>query len=261
MAHFIQFDPEPVAVINPGDVHARVEGFPEIVVSTFARSLVEKFVEHYGAKQFDVVEGANGSVPVYGVEYKNTKIALYLSPVGGPAAAGFMEELIAKGGRRFMVFGSCGVLRADIAEGHFVVPYAAVRDEGTSYHYLPAAPEVALPPACVQAVSDTLQSMGLAHVTAKTWTTDAIYRETRDKVRQQVAAGCAVVEMECAAMAAVAQFRGVSFGQFLFADDNLDAPEWERRTLGENGVRYADRYMAAALECGLHLPAVPREKE
>lgn len=254
MSHFIEFDPDPAAIINPSDIHTKSSGFPKIVVSTFARPLLDAFVQHHAAEEIDKIETANGPYPIYALTYKGQQFALYLSPVGAPAAASFMEETIAKGGQKFVFFGSCGVLRKDLAEGHFVVPTAAVRDEGTSYHYLPAAPKVVLQPACVAAITTTLDAMGFVYATAKTWTTDAIFRETRGKMQKQVTAGCAVVEMECAALAAVAQFRGVGFAQFLFADDNLDAPGWEKRSLGENGVRYADRYMAAALECGLAMP-------
>ena len=58
-------------------------------------------------------------------------------------------------------------------------------------------------------------------VTGKTWTTDGLYRETRGKVDRRVAEGCLTVEMEAAAFFAVAAFRGVSFGQLLYAGDDL----------------------------------------
>ena len=97
-----------------------------------------------------------------------------MSPVGAPAAVCIMEEVIAMGARHFVYFGSCGVLQRDIAEGHFVVSTSAVRDEGTSYHYLPGADEIELDRACVRAVVDALESIGFPYMAAKTWTTDAI---------------------------------------------------------------------------------------
>lgn len=247
------YDPFREAVINPSDFIKPVKNFPKAVVSTFPRQIVEKFVKHMGAEEIACTFSANGKIPVYALQYGGQRIAFYMSPVGAPAAAAIMEEIIAMGGERFVFFGSCGVLQRDIAAGHFVVPTAALRDEGTSFHYLPPEEEIALNPAGVKAITETLAALGFPYVQSKTWTTDAIYRETRDKVRARKKAGCSVVEMECAALAAVAEFRGVEFAQFLFADDNLDAPSWEPRTMGENGMTHSDKYMAAALECVLRM--------
>ena len=117
----------------------------------------------------------------------------------------------------------------DVALGHVVVPTAAIRDEGTSYHYLPAARTVEPSADAVAAILDTLKQRGIAHVTGTTWTTDAPYRETRDKMARRVEEGCLTVEMEAAAFFAVAQFRGVSFGQVLYAGDDLSGDAWDSR--------------------------------
>jgi uridine phosphorylase len=127
------------------------------------------------------------------------------------------------GGRAFIAAGGAGVLVPGLVMGHVIVPTAAIRDEGTSYHYLSASREVAPTTDALEAIVATLDAHGVPHVTGKTWTTDGIYRETRDKVRRRVAEGCLTVEMEAAAFfaVAVAQFRGVSFGQMLYAGDDL----------------------------------------
>ena len=70
-----------------------------------------------------------------------------------------------------------------------------------------------------------------------TWTTDGFFRETRDMVAYRMSEGCEVVEMECAALAACAKFRGAKFGQLLFTADSLanvddyDAREWGQGSL------------------------------
>ena len=80
----------------------------------------------------------------------------------------------------------------------------------------------------------------------KTWTTDAIYRETRAKTELRRSEGCLTVEMEAAAFFAVAQFRGVPFGQILYGGDNLDAEEWDRRDwMSRASVRERLVYLAA----------------
>ena len=109
-----------------------------------------------------------------------------------------------------------------------VVPTAAIRDEGTSYHYLAAAGPS---PVGAGGRGDPCDAArhGVPHVTGTTWTTDALYRETRDKVARRVAEGCLTVEMEAAAFFAVAAFRGVAFGQLLYAGDDLSGDGWDQR--------------------------------
>jgi uridine phosphorylase len=144
-------------------------------------------------------------------------------------AAAWLDELITLGGRAFIAAGGAGALVPDLAMGHVIVPTAAIRDEGTSYHYLRASREVAPTADALEAIVRTLDAHGVPHVAGKTWTTDGIYRETREKVRRRVAEGCLTVEMEAAAFFAVAQFRGVSFGQMLYAGDDLSGEAWDGR--------------------------------
>ena len=113
--------------------------------------------------------------------------------------------------------------------GHIIVPVSAVRDEGTSYHYLPPAREVEASPAGIAAIERTLQARGVPYMLGKTWTTDAIFRETPAKVQLRKSEGCLTVEMEAAAFFAVAQFRGVTFAQMLYGGDDVSGTEWDAR--------------------------------
>ncbi|MET0190330.1 MAG: purine-nucleoside phosphorylase, partial [Pseudonocardia sediminis] len=106
---------------------------------------------------------------------------------------------------------------------------SALRDEGTSFHYLPAGRVVDADPAGVDALSTVLGREGVPYVVGRSWTTDAVFRETPERVRRRREEGCAVVEMEAAALVAVARFTGVRFAQLLLAADSLAGPEWEHR--------------------------------
>jgi uridine phosphorylase len=75
----------------------------------------------------------------------------------------------------------------------------------------------------------TLSGQGVSFRVGKTWTTDAPYRETPFKIAKRKGEGCLIVEMESAGMMAVAQFRGVVFGQVLYAGDDLSGTEWDNR--------------------------------
>ncbi len=106
-------------------------------------------------------------------------------------------------------------------EGSFYIPTTALRQEGTSYHYLPPSREIDLDPRAVKSICNVLEKAGLNYKTCKTWTTEGFYRETKEMVQYRKAEGYSVVEMECASLAACAKMRNVVFGQLLFTADSL----------------------------------------
>ena len=81
----------------------------------------------------------------------------------------------------------------------------------------------------VNTLVSTLNERGIPYRVGKTWTTDAPYRETAIKIEKRRAEGCLTVEMESAALIAVAQFRKVLFGQALYGGDDLSGSEWDNR--------------------------------
>lgn len=242
------FDPAKTAFINPTDIITPVENMPENFLGVFSAKIVGEYVKQLNGEVIAFGKSCMGDLPIYRCVWKDgTVFALMSMPVGAPCAASVMEESIAMGAKRFVCFGSCGALRHDITAGHIIVPQAAVRDEGTSYHYLPPAEEIELCPDCVDAVCRSLDALSAPYVRTKTWTTDAFYRETVLKIEKRKAQGCAVVEMECAAMAAVAKFRGVPFAQFLWAADSLSGDVWDKRNLGQTGMDAHALYMETAV--------------
>ena len=194
-----EFDPCREAVINPADHYAPIEGFPKLCIGIFSHVIVEEMVEKYHGEVIAQIKFCTGTVPVYRLEAGGLEAALFLPHVGAASAGSFIENLVAWGGRHFVFCGSCGVLRHDIADGHLILPTAAVRDEGLSYHYLPPSDEVELSPACVEAARQAMEALGLPYVEGKTWTTDGFFRETRGKMERRKEQGCVCVEMECAA--------------------------------------------------------------
>ena len=227
-APILDFDPAREAVLEP---HLAVEKFdlPPHVVLCFFRDAIASFVAEHRGREIGRLVSEMGSHPVFEVDLDGRRLAVAQAGVGAPLAAAWLDELITLGGRAFIAAGGAGVLVPGLVMGHVVVPTAAIRDEGTSYHYLPASREVAPTTDALGAIIATLDAQGVPHVTGKTWTTDGIYRETRDKVRRRVAEGCLTVEMEAAAFFAVAQFRGVSFGQMFYAGDDLSGEAWDGR--------------------------------
>lgn len=250
---FNAFDHDKNAFINPCDTTKPLSGFPEVCVTTFSEGIVQDFAARSKAKPIASLYSANGPIPVYEIEYKNQKMGLFLSRVGAPACAAGLEEIIALGARGIVQFGCCGILSQSQADGKIIIPSSAVRDEGTSYHYLPPSEEIHAAPSSMDLAIQCLKSHGIPYVVGKVWTTDAIYRETRTLIEARKAQGCIAVEMECSASLAVADFRNIPILQFLYGADTLDAVQWDMRDLTDYGISCGSRYMAIALECGLTL--------
>lgn len=223
------YDPDSPEIIRADQFIEPVPDFPELVIVTYTRRIFTLMLENHNAVEIARMYTSAVEIPVYEIVHNGKRFATYLSTIGGAVAAALMEEAIAMGGKKFLFFGSCGVLDEAILDGHIAVPTAAWRDEGTSYHYLPAADLIEIPTA--SRLSDILDELDIPHHTTITWTTDAIYRETRNTVLKRKQAGCAVVEMEAASTAAVAQVRGVEFYQFVYGADSLAGEEWDPRTL------------------------------
>ncbi|TAM62797.1 MAG: hypothetical protein EPN50_06435 [Chloroflexota bacterium] len=146
--------------------------------------------------------------------------------LGAPIVAAQAEELIALGASRLISVALAGGIVADLEPGAIIVARAAIRDEGTSYHYLPPAEEIASDPVLSMAVADTLTRAGCSVRVGRIWSTDAPYRETREEVEHWAAAGVLAVDMELAALLAVAQRRGVRATGAVVVGDSLAGGAW-----------------------------------
>ncbi|HSL43351.1 MAG TPA: nucleoside phosphorylase [Anaerolineales bacterium] len=224
----LEFDATPEAFIEPSKI-IRARDLPEHCVICFFKEVIDKVVEEHDAKIVVENKWEDGPHCIYEISHHGQRLAFFHPGVGAPIAAGQLEEAIAFGCRKFIACGGCGVLEKDIAVGHLIVVAGAVRDEGVSYHYLPPSREVTAHEAGVQALVQTLNARGLPYRVGKTWTTDAPYRETVNKIARRKEEGCLVVEMESAALIAVSQFRGVMFGQALYGGDDLSGTDWDHR--------------------------------
>ena len=238
------------STFNPGDLVEKKEGFPKVGITCFSQKLFDRFFNVFdGEEIIGELSTANGKIPIYKINYKGTDIAIYVSRVGAPACCVSYEEITAMGLEKLIMFGTCGVLDKSIEDLAIIIPTAAIRDEGTSYHYLPASDEIEVNTKHRDVFKQILEDAHVSYVETKTWTTDAPFRETRDKVLKRKEQGCLCVEMECASMAAVSQFRDKEFFEFFYAADNLDSDKWEERSLGnEDKLEEKEKLLYLALE-------------
>lgn len=223
-----EHDDAPEAFIEPTG-HIAGRDVPEACVITFFGDVVDRLVEHRGARVLAENRWEDGPHPLLEVEHDGQRLAVLRSGVGAPLAGGLLEEVIAVGCRYFMVCGGAGTLHPDLTLGNVVVVSAALRDEGTSFHYLPPGRQVEADPEARRTLEAVLADRQVPFVSGLTWTTDAPYRETANKIAARRDEGCLTVEMEAAALAAIARFREVPLAQVVYCGDDLSGTAWDHR--------------------------------
>lgn len=241
-----EFDNSLSAVINPDMVTDKIKDFPPVTVSCFSQKLFDNILSFLEHTLIGGVHYANGVNPIYAVTYKGNRFSFYRSCVGEPMCVGEYEEIIAMGSKCLILLGNCGVLDKSIEDCGIIIPTKALRDEGCSFHYAPPSDNIDINTKFKELFKQVLKERGYPYVEGTTWTTDAIYRETRDKVNRRREQGAICVEMECAGMQALCNFRNIDFFQFFYAGDNLDHSQWQPRSMSGN-VRLDDKSKIALL--------------
>ena len=199
-----EFDANRQAIINPEALHEPLEGFPKIAVSCFSRLTFQRMLEMFPHELIYEISMANVAIPIYKLVIDDNELAIFNAPVGASACVGILEDIFVLGADKLVLFGTCGVLDEDIKETSIIIPSHALRDEGTSFHYVEASDEIAV---------------------------NGIFRETNGKLKARKSAGAICVDMECSAVAALAKFRGVDICHFFYAADHLSEGNWDARNL------------------------------
>lgn len=234
----LEFDTEEMAVLNPTHENLDIR-FPAKCVFAFLGEYIEKYADENALRQIAYFVSATKKYPIYITEHKGEEIVLCQAPVGAAPAAQILDWLIGYGVREIISAGSCGCLD-EFSEGTFLIPYKALRDEGTSYHYAPPSRFIQTDEKARKAIEETILEHGMKYQEVITWSTDGFYRETKDKVTYRKKEGCSVVEMECSALAACAAFRGANWGMILYTADSLEnVDKYDERNFGGNAYEYA----------------------
>ena len=219
-----EYDTSRDPIIKPTDFLQKT--LPSKCVITFFRKELEQLVQE---KKLPIIGHLSSEVldiPIYGY---NESICITMPFSTAPGAAGTIEELHAMGCGKFIVCGGAGSIKKDSKVGEIIVPTAAVRDEGTSYHYLEPSREVECHKAAADHVISSLKKLGIPYTIGKTWTTDAMYRETPEMIELRRSEGCITVEMEAAAFFAVSRYYDIPLAQLLYAGDDVSGEKWDTR--------------------------------
>ncbi len=234
----LEFDSEQTAVINPGRKDLGLK-LPEKCVFAFLGEYIDEYASKSETIKVSEFQSMTKIYPIYVTKYKGEEITLCQAPVGSAASAQILDWLIGYGVRKIISAGSCGSLE-DFSESTFLVPCKALRDEGASYHYAPPSRFMEINEKARYAIKETIAEHGMKYGEVITWSTDGFFRETKEKVAYRKSEGCSVVEMECSALAAVASFRGATFGMILYTADSLaDVDKYDARNWGGNAYEYA----------------------
>lgn len=249
-----EFDDIKEAIINPDMIVEKIENFPEITISCFSNTLFQEILSKFEPVLIANIHSAVNISPVYEVKYKNTRFAFFQSQVGEPKCIGDYEELIAMGSKCLILFGNCGILDKNIDDCKIIIPTRAIRDEGCSYHYCKPSDYINVNNKYVDLFEKMLNKYNYDFVKGTTWTNDAFYRETKNKVEKRKDQGAICVEMECAGMQALCNFRNTEFFQFLYAGDNLDNETWDPRSLsGKSKLNEKIKIAQLPFELGLEI--------
>ncbi len=232
----LEFDTDPDAVVNPFKWGLEqfktnkliITFFPEVMESLKKEGLIE--LER-------LIEGEN---PVEVYRFTDApEILITLGYVGCPACAGNLEFFAAAGLTKVMFCGGGGVLDKNIKVGELLVVEGAIRDEGFSYHYIEPSRYIYTDKAVTKKVTDYLDLHKISYLTGLTWTTDAMFRETKALVEQRKAEGAKIVEMEQAGCIAVAQFHKFDYAAIIYGGDDISQDEWDTRSWNKRkGIRY-----------------------
>jgi uridine phosphorylase len=250
----LEYYSEKEAIIEPSKFIERMD-VTEICIIPLYRHIIyplnEKgYLEKITERESSVVP----NITLYKLDYEDSSCSVsLLSPsLGAPFAAGNLEIAIALGCTKFLVINSCGVLDNEIERNQLIIPSSAIRDEGTSYHYIPPSREIEVDRNIVSKIHKYLSTKGIKNLIGKTWTTDGFFREIPSKIRARKAEGAITVEMGAAACLAVAKFRKVKLGFILIAGDDVSGIKWDRR-LQTKSLDFYEKLFWMAVEIALKL--------
>ncbi|HLC56979.1 MAG TPA: nucleoside phosphorylase [Candidatus Nanoarchaeia archaeon] len=214
--------------------------FPSKIIITYQKTAVNHFRKMFAGDYRTIRLTGYHKLLVY----KNIGF-IKLDGIGSPHAATAFEELISMGGRTFINMGSAGGLTA---RGVFLCN-KAVRDEGTSHHYIKDSLYSYPDKELTNRLKQSLEKFKLSFKTAPTWTIDAPYRETKKEISHYRKLGIATVEMEASALFAVAKLRNVKLAAVFVVSDLLAKDAWVPEFHKFNYKKALTKVLDAAVAC------------
>jgi uridine phosphorylase len=225
---------------------------PPVCVLDFDGDLTDWLVREGKATPFE--PWACFHTKMYSLETDGARYGIIPRTIGGPYAVLIAEQLHVSGARLILGLTSAGRVSSSLPLPSFVVVTSAVRDEGTSFHYLPPAEKVYCPTPITDLLAEEVSRLG-STVEGSVWTTDAPYRETTAQLQRHAAAGVLAVEMQAASLFAFAIARKANVGVVTHVTNAVDhqdeqfdkGTEEDGLLLLEAMLRAGRRYVEAAI--------------
>lgn len=232
----LEFDTNKTAKLNPSDLGVSKLSASKLII-TFFKEVIDELEFHSEIVVERVITGEN---PFYVYRFvKEPDILIILGQVGCPACGSNLDCLNSMGVNKVMFCGGGGVLDSNIDVGELLLVSGAIRDEGFSYHYIEPSRVIYTNERVRSVIRDYLVKNDINYLEGLTWTTDAIWRETSDRIALRKSEGAKIVEMEQAGCIAVAEFRGFDYGALLYGGDDVSGEVWSNRTWKSRlGIRY-----------------------
>ena len=232
----MEYDDDKDAVVNPFKWNLEPFSTDKLII-TFFPDVIDDLMKN---NQLELERKISGENPVYIYRFKDQPdIMITLGYVGCPACAGNLEFFAACGAKKVMFCGGGGVLDKNIKVGELLVVEGAIRDEGFSYKYLEPSRYIYTDKSITKKITSYLEKNKISYITGITWTTDAMFRETKALVEQRKIEGAKIVEMEQSGCIAMAQYRGFDYGAIIYGGDDVSQEEWNTRSWDKRkGIRY-----------------------
>jgi uridine phosphorylase len=197
-------------------------GIKPVVLGTFSAQLTRYLAGLCGAERAERWSEWKSDAFIAG-----DALTIVTFPIGAPASVAMFEEMTACGMRTLITTGAAGSLQPDAPIGTIVVPSSAIREEGTSHHYAPHDEPAEADPSLLGDIRAALDARSLSYREGVNWTTDAVYREHRQKVDLYRRAGVVTVDMELSALFTVARVRDVRCAAVVCVSDELHGDRWD----------------------------------
>jgi len=207
---------------------------PQRLLMTYQRSAYECAKNLINGKSVEWMYGE--SQPFCIGRFNDVEIGVGRFWIGAPAAAFTLEEAIACEAKTIFEVGVSGALQTFLQPGDIVVVTEAIRDEGTSHHYLPPEVKVESSARLRDKLIMYLNKKKIKHFVGPVWSTDGVYRETCGKFRKFKNTGVLAVDMETSAIFAVAKYRNVEAASAQVISDVLTENGW-LQAFGHQSVR------------------------
>ena len=213
------FDISTDPVVSIESFYGKQKRIVEKCLIIFSKVIHDYLLSRYDCSVIGEIGSCTGSIPIYSFMHESEQVAF-----GSCYEAHWLT-----GATKFIMFGSCGSLDREKTFGRFIISTECYRGDGASYYYAP--PSDYLPVRNAEKLSAIFDEIGVPYVKGRTWTTDALYRETAGLVQKRKNEGCLAVEMELAGVEALCAFYGLELYDFLEAGDVLEESAYDVKEL------------------------------